>query len=122
MSDETRQVMKSRDQMKRRTVKSKDLDSCNCYKSLRNKTTRLIELAKRDYYNDLLTHNADDSSKLWSTLKKLLPNKRNIAVQDLVIDGASENDNLGIANGFNTFFTSVGSQSRQFMTVLHGNS
>ena len=46
--------------------------------SLRNKVTKLIDEAKRTYYNNLLTKNANDTSKLWSALKKLLPKKKGI--------------------------------------------
>lgn len=39
-------------------------------------------------------------------------------MHDLDIDGSHITDNLGISNGFNKFFTSVGTRLRQVTTFL----
>lgn len=38
---------------------------------------------------------------------------KNVTLHDLDIDCSHITDNLGISNGFNTFFTSVGTRLRQ---------
>ena len=44
---------------------------------LRNKVTQLITFAKREYFNGLINENADDPSKIWSTIRKLIPKRNN---------------------------------------------
>ena len=36
----------------------------------------LMREAKRDYFTNEINESAGDSKKMWSTLKKLLPNKK----------------------------------------------
>lgn len=119
LSDQIRSMMKERDKMKRKACKSKlDLDWTS-YKQLRNSVTRQIELAKRDYFNNLLKAHAQDASKLWSSIRKLIPNKRKVAVQEISLDDKTFTGSLDIANCFNKFFTSVGSRLRSLLPTLN---
>ena len=119
MSDKIRLSMKQRDSMKRKAVKSKLDQDWISYKRLRNTVTRQIELAKRGYYNDLLTEHANDASKLWSAIRKLIPKKNKVAVQELTLDNKIYTDNSGIANCFNKFFTSLGARLKSTLPVLN---
>ena len=95
--------MKERDKMKRKACKSKiDLDWTS-YKQLRNSVIRLIELAKQDYFNNLLKTQAQEASKLWSSIRKLIPKKNEVAVEEISIDDTSFTGSLDIANCFNKF-------------------
>ena len=105
--------------MKRKAVKSKLDQDWISYKRLRNTVTRQIELAKRDYYNDLLTEHVNDASKLWSAIRKLIPKKNKVAVQELTLDNKIYTDNSGIANCFNKFFTSLGARLKSTLPVLN---
>lgn len=49
--------MKYIDTAKRKAVNNKADADWNTYKRLRNNVIRLIEIAKRDYFNNLLTDN-----------------------------------------------------------------
>ena len=105
--------------MKRKAVKSKLDQDWISYKRLRNTATRQIELAKCDYYNDLLTEHVNDASKLWSAIRKLIPKKNKVAVQELTLDNKIYTDNSGIANCFNKFFTSLGARLKSTLPVLN---
>ena len=108
--------------MKRKACKSKlDLDWTS-YKQLRNSVTREIELAKRDYFNNLLKTQAQDASKLWSSIRKLIPKKSKVAVQEISLDEKTFTGSLDIANCFNKFFTSVGSRLRSLLPTLNVSS
>ena len=48
----------------------------NKYKKLRNQVNVLMKQAKKDYFTNEINESAGDSKKMWSTLKKLLPNKK----------------------------------------------
>ena len=107
MTDEIRIAMRTRDYLKHKTSKDKLEKDWNDYKLQRNKVTKLIDEAKRTYYNNLLTENANDTSKLWSASKKLLPKKKNVSIQEMSFGEFSSSDNKGIATILNKFFTSV---------------
>ena len=119
MSDQIRSMMKERDKMKCKACKSKlDVDWTS-YKQLRNSVTRQIELAKRDYFNNLLTTQAQDASKLWSSIRKLIPKKNKVAVQEISLDDKTFIGSLDIANCFNKFFMSVGIRLRSLLPTLN---
>ena len=103
MTDEIRQTMKSRDAMKRKAVKTKSDNVWNAFKRLRNTVTRLIDVAKREYFNNLLTDNTKDTSNI----KKLLPNKKKVSLQEITLDNISYTSNQGMATILNKFFTTV---------------
>ena len=122
MSDQIRSMMKERDKKKCKACKSKfDLDWTS-YKQLRNSVTRQIELAKRDYFNNQLKTQAQDASKLWSSIRKLIPKKSKVAVQEILLDDKTFTGSLDIANCFNKFFTSVGSRLRSLLPTLNVSS
>lgn len=68
--------MKSRDAMKRKAIKVKSENVWNAFKCLRNTVTSLIEVAKREYFNNLLTDNTKDTLNICTTIKKLLLKKK----------------------------------------------
>ena len=70
--------MKTRDYLKNKASKDQLEKNWNDYKLQRNKVTKLIDEAKRTYYNNLLTENANNTRKFWPALKTLLPKKENV--------------------------------------------
>ena len=55
-------------------------DHWNQYKMLRNKVNIMMRDAKREYYTNEINNSAGDMSKMWKTLKELLPNKKKKAI------------------------------------------
>ena len=64
MTDEIRIAMKTRDYLIHKASKDKLEKEWIDYKLQRNKVTKLLDEAKRTYYNNLLTENANDTSKV----------------------------------------------------------
>ena len=107
MTDEIRQAIKSCDAMKRKADKGKPDNVWTAFKRLRNAVTRLIEVAKREYFNSLLTDHTKDTSNIWTTLKKLLPKKKKVALHEIILDKTSYTSDQGMATNLSKFFTSV---------------
>lgn len=95
-----------------------DLDSTS-NKQLRQSVTRQIELAKGDYFNNLLKTQAQDASKLWSSIRKLIPKKNKVALQEISLDDATFTVSLDIANCYNKFFVSVGIRLTSLLPTLN---
>ena len=89
---------------------------------LRNKVTQLITFAKREYFNGLINENADDPSKIWFTIRKLIPKRNKNSLREIVHDGLHLSDSSSVANCFNKFFTSVGSRLRNALHPRNSNS
>ena len=121
--------MKTRDYLKHKASEDKLEKDWNDYILQRNKVTKLIDEAKRTYYNNLLTENANDTSKRWSALKKLLPKKKNVSIQEMSFGEFSSSDNKKVYSTIlNKFFTSVAdrlklqSTNAQEQGIYSGNS
>lgn len=111
MNDEIRQMIHNRDHYKRIANKSQnDIDWEN-YKNLRNLVNSTIKRAKKDCYDMLFRESANDTNKLWSTIKKVLPAKNQTKINSLKDENGTElKDAKDIANCFNAFFSTIGSK------------
>ena len=97
------------------------------YKAYKNKLCSMINLAKKNYYKREFSK--DRSSKEhWKTIKKLLHNKSNSEIKEIIIDGNKLTNSIDIANGMNNYFSSVakGLQSKfinntNFMQFMNNN-
>ena len=63
--------------------------------------------AKREYYTNEINNSVGDMSKMWKTLKELLPNKKG---NFNTFPSTSKND-MDLANDFNKHFTNIGINS-----------
>ena len=119
--------MKTRDYLKHKASKDQLKKNWNDYKLQRNKVTKLIDEAKRTYYNNLLTENANDTSKFFASFKTSLPKKENVPIREMKF-GESSSDNKGIALILNKFVLSVAdclkpkSSSVEEQCIYSGNS
>ena len=82
-------------------------DHWNQYKMLRNKVNIMMRDAKRDYYTNEINNSAGDMSKMWKTLKELLPKKRG----NLNTFPSTSKSDMDLANDFNKHFTNIGINS-----------
>ena len=63
--------------------------------------------AKRKYYTNEINNSAGDMSKMWKTLKELLPNKK----ANLNTFPSTSNGDMDLANDLIKHFTSIGINS-----------
>ena len=81
-----------------------------CYNLFRNRVTREIKKAKREYYRTFFEENLNDMKQTWKGIKEIINinNKTQTQISQLVYQGKPLNDNKDMANAFNEFFTNVG--------------
>ena len=99
--------MLRRDSLHRLAVRSNNVSDWDSYKLARNQVTDMLRTAKSNYYKVLISQNCNDSSKLWKSLKRVLPSKRSCNTSSIVIEGDVLTSNDDISNGFNKHFTNV---------------
>ena len=96
--------MLERDICKHSARQSNDVNLWAKYRVLRNNVTSECHRAKREYHDNLISENRNNSKKLWQTIKKLLPSKVSSHISHLLDGNITCNNPLGIAEGFNKFF------------------
>ena len=99
ITDEIRQLMKSRDRWRKIARRTGKPDAWTTYKNLRNDVKRKIRSAERAFAADQITSNPNNSSQLWKTIRSLIP-KKSASVRSF------SKDDRTVANDFNRFFTS----------------
>ena len=81
------------------------------YVNYRNKLTNLIRISKKTYYCNLLDAKKGNLKQTWKILNGLLGRDRKQVFPDCFkINGNSISDSKSIADGFNEFFTGIGSK------------
>ena len=83
------------------------------YRASRNRVN--IRKAKQAYNKRLVESHRGNEKAFWKTMKKILPGERESAATSsgIQLNGETFTDNLKIAIGFNSFFTSVASRLMQ---------
>ena len=98
----------------RKLLRKPNKENNENYKQFRNILTRLLRDAKKRYYELTFEENRNDSRKTWNTLNEII-SKRKKQTNDLP---SSFTDSCGgrilegpeVAQGFNDFFSTIGSQ------------
>jgi len=83
----------------------------NMYKVYRNNLSRIIKVAKQQYYYTLISSNKNDTKKLHQILSDLINLKcknRSQPSKITTASGAETHVPVEIANEFNSFFSKVG--------------
>jgi hypothetical protein len=94
---------------KTKAEKSKDPKQWESFKGLRNTLNNLAVKLKKEYFEDSIREAVKDSKKLWSTLRKIIPNKTDRNGINSVNDNNEMITNTkDIANCFNTYFSNIG--------------
>ena len=80
------------------------------YKTFKNKLNHLIRISHKHYINNYLNNHYNDLKKSWELINNLLQRKSKPELpKKFIIDNESITDPNKIANKFNDFFTTIGS-------------
>ena len=106
--------------------KKNDRDKIVFYKKYCNKLTRLKEIAKRNYYNNLFKTCSHDSSKTWSTINNLVSYRNHKSYDnfptEFSIDGKKyDTHTTQFANILNDHFTDIGHNMSKAIPVSKSN-
>ncbi len=105
--------IKRRDSLLRKFIKCPEGDRKNelhlQYKVLRNKIVALLRLSKNNHYRKYFTDNSDDIKKTWKGIKSIINIRTtsNSLPTSMLINNKNESDPTTIAQGFNSYFSSI---------------
>ena len=93
-------------------LRNKTAKNEQIYKNYRNNYNKNVKVAKKLYISDLLTKYRKDVKMTWRTINDLIGKKKvnnNMFPKNIFHDGKEVSSKREIANVFNTFFSSIGS-------------
>ena len=77
-------------------------------KSYRNKLTKIIKVAKENYYNSELTDYAGNTKKTWNIISSLLGKSKPKLPSSFFFNGVTVTSYHDVLKHFNDYFSSVG--------------
>ena len=101
VTDEIRDLMKTRDHWRKEARKTNNLKAWASYRSLRGEVKRNLRVAEREFIAEQIRTNPNNTRCLWKTIRSCIPKKS--ASQKTF----TKHDTV-VANEFNSFFSSVG--------------
>ena len=110
LTEDITKIMRERDHMHKKAIKSGISDDWEIYRSLRNKTNNCIRRSKESYYKTQLLENKNNPKGIWKLLKKLIPRKTKSPPSIMESEGQQTPSPTSIANRFNQYFSTIGSK------------
>ena len=113
INDHILKLIKHRDKLFHKKKKTPSDHNIKClYNLFRNRTTRELKKAKKNYYNNYFENNLKNMKKTWIGIKEIINLKNNSCsrINQLNYNGKKINSNMDMANAFNEFFTYIGPQ------------
>ena len=95
--------------MYRKCLKTKNPDLEKQYKKYRNTLNKLLNLAERKHYEQLISDNKSNLKKSWQILKEIINKKKASGCSSrFLVNNKIVTNKIDICNGFNSFFVNIG--------------
>ena len=114
-------LINDRDKVLRKARKTNREIDWSHYKSLRNRWTKNIRVAKSNYLKSLLNENANSPRKFWSIIKQIIPNNKGsecTATKFFFVKEEKITDPKQIANNFCNYFTDIANKLKKLSFPL----
>ena len=121
LSQQTKELIKERDQAQKRAAESKDEDDWRHYKALRNTTTSILRTEKKRWQENKITQFGTDSSSVWKNVKQWLGWSKGGPPTKLMQNGNLISKPKAIAEVMNAFFVDKVRLLRENLPLNPGN-
>lgn len=109
MTDECFKMIKRKEQLYAKFVKTRSLDDLSAFKKYRNSVTTTLRKTKNAYFENLFNNSTSQTDVLWRELNKILnTGTRNNQVLQLTVN-AKTLEGKDLADEFNKYFTNLSS-------------
>jgi hypothetical protein len=110
LTAEIKNLMRERDNLKRKAVITKDESDWLNFKTKKNLVKYKIRNSKQQYYNSYISNNVGRTKETWKGINSILSKaKGSIKIPKIVVNGTEISDPEAISNAFNEYFTEIGS-------------
>ena len=109
INSDLKNLIRTRDRLKRSAVKHKSQHLMNSYKQYRNQANALNKKLKKQYFSDKINKNKGNMKDSWQTINQLL-NKRSQSTNIVSLKESNQTifDKQRISNKMNEYFCSIG--------------
>lgn len=97
ITDEIKGLMRERDYLHNKAIKSSILNDWKAYRVVWNKVNNRILLAKESYYESQLSENKNNPKGIWKMLRQLIPKKNKVLASSMDMNGQSVSSPAAIA-------------------------
>ena len=102
-------MCKTRDNLKKRAIRTKSELLIKSYKHVRNQVNKLNEQLKREYCTHKIAYCEGDLKNTWKTINNVLNKKsKTTNISSISIEGKHISSSAGIAESMNDFFCTIG--------------
>lgn len=111
-------------QLYKKFIKNRTIKNEQQFKNYRNKLKIILQMAEKQYYNDLLQKHVGDIKSTWTILNKIVKKGNNASKfpNYFIDDNNKKITNVkDIANGFNAFFANIGPKLADKINPPDGN-
>ena len=109
VNQSTKKINKNKNSLFKRYKKYENIELGKKYREYRNKLNGLLRFAEKDNYATLLDMNKSNLRNSWRILKEVINKKKRSTVSSkFIVNNYVITDKKSVANGFNTFFTNIG--------------
>ena len=105
LSEESKALMKQRDNAQKKAASSKSPDDWRIFKGLRNRVNNRLKSEKKTWQTSQFDEGGNDPSKLWRSIKSWLQWKTTGPPTQLFYEGQLINTPSGLSTTMNTYFT-----------------
>ena len=104
-----KELIISRDKLKRKAIITNLETDWYNYKQIRNKINTELRNAKKEYYSSKIASQKQNQKQAWKTINNLLGRQcKQTVVNQLDIEGETLTNNEDIAESFNNYFSNIG--------------
>ena len=104
VTEEIRGLIKTRDRWRKLARKTGDPAAWSAYRNCKRDVKRELRMAQRSYVEQEIRKNTKDTGNMWKVIRTCIPKKS-------TGKKCFSSDDKSVANNFNQFFTSVGSNT-----------
>ena len=106
-NDTIQQAINHRNNLHKAAIATKDGETWERFKIEKKKMKQLVQKAKDKFFQDQLIEHKNDPTQLWTTIRRLLPKKKNIKSLPTSADKTS------LAKDFNKYFAEIGENTQR---------
>ena len=90
------------------------------FKLYRNKLNHLLKISKKEYYNNYFFDNINDCKRIWKGVKQIVNYKPPTSAKHikLRVNDREIVSPVEVANGFNTYFSSIGNNLTKLISIV----
>ena len=123
LTDDVIRLMRERDILKKKAIKSGDKEDWSRFRTLKNKVNYEIKHSKKSFISESIQRSGNNTKNVWNTIRQVVPGKcKSTNITCLKNEDVSVTEPKDVANMLNSFFADIGPQLADKIPTINENS